>query len=74
MADNIIKGKACKAGMSLHKLTYQALWRILIPQMFAFCQTQYTDLHHDLIKLSMGELKDSSLSLLCGSQQRCGQW
>ena len=41
--------------MSLHKLTYQALRRILIAQMLAFCQTQYCDLHHDLIKLSMGE-------------------
>ena len=41
-ADKILKGKSYKAGMRLHKLTYQAFWRILIPQMLAFRQAQYT--------------------------------
>ena len=41
-ADKILKGESYKAGMRLHKLTYQAFWRILIHQMLAFRQAQYT--------------------------------
>ncbi len=30
-AEKILRGKSCKAVMILHKLTWQALWRIIIP-------------------------------------------
>ena len=41
-ADKVLQGKSYKAAMRMHKLTYQALWRLLVPHMIEFCRTHTT--------------------------------
>ena len=37
-ADNVMSGKAYKRAMRVHKLTLQALWRLLVPLLFKYCE------------------------------------
>ena len=37
-ADNVMSGKAYKRVMRMHKLTLQALWRLLVPLLFKYCE------------------------------------
>ena len=37
-ADKVMSGKAYKRAMRVHKLTLQALWRLLVPLLFKYCE------------------------------------
>jgi hypothetical protein len=54
-AEEILCRMSYKAAMRLHKLTWQALWRILIPQILEFCKQFGRNLYDELTALSNGE-------------------
>ena len=47
-ADKVLNGKDYKAGMRLHKITLQASWRKLLPQMIVFFDQSYPDIFKDI--------------------------
>lgn len=42
-ADTVMNGKAYKRAMHLHKITLQALWRMLVSLLLTFCKTINVD-------------------------------
>ena len=50
-ADKILHGKDFKSGMRLHKITVQAAWCILLPQMMSFIEENNPDMYQDLNSL-----------------------
>ena len=60
-ADKVLRGKSYKTAMRLHKLTYQALWRLLVPQLLEFCREHNYDLHNDLVTLASNTSDDADL-------------
>ena len=60
-ADKVLQGKSYKAAMRFHKLTYQALWRILVPQLLSFCKDHNRALYDTLSTLVSNAVQDSDL-------------
>lgn len=50
-AQKVLNGKAYAKGMRIHKLTYQALWRILLPRFLEFLKTDYYEVYEQLSNL-----------------------
>lgn len=48
----VLSGKAYAKGMRIHKLTYQALWRILMPKFLEFLEQENRDVFDMLSTLS----------------------
>ena len=46
--DKLLKGKDYKAGLRLHRLTWQACWRIILPMFFDYLKDANQDLFNDL--------------------------
>lgn len=44
----VLNGKAYAKGMRIHKLTYQALWRILLPKFLGFLETEYFEIYEKI--------------------------
>lgn len=49
--EHVMSGKAYNKGMRSHKLTFQALWRLLLPELLTFIQTNNAELADELMKL-----------------------
>lgn len=47
-AQKVLNGKAYAKGIRIHKLTYQALWRILLPRFLEFLSTHYKQIYENL--------------------------
>ena len=50
--DKILKGKDYKAGIRLHRITWQAVWQVIMPQFMEHVKATNGDLHTDLCTLS----------------------
>ena len=50
-ADKILHGNDYKAGMRMHKITLQAAWRLLLPQLMVFLEQSYPDMFQDVNSL-----------------------
>ena len=61
-ADKILHGRDFKAGLRLHKITWQAAWRLLMPQLMEYMNESYPDMYEDLQILSSNS--DTILPLL----------
>lgn len=62
-AQKVLNGKAYAKGMRIHKLTYQALWRILLPRFLDFLVIDYYKIYELLLSLP----EDDQLSVIyCG--------
>ena len=48
VANKILMGKDFKAGLITHKITFQAAWKILRPQLMEFIQETNLDLFNDI--------------------------
>ena len=65
--EQVLNGKAYKKGMRVHKLTWQALWRLLMPGFLSFCQEFDGKLHEDITQASNNsEDPDTLITLLKG--------
>ena len=60
-------GNPTITAMRFHKLTYQALWRILVPQMLLFCKDHNRALNDTLNTLVSNAVQDSDLDFLTSS-------
>ena len=49
--EHVLSGKAYKRAMRAHKLTAQALWRMLIPSILRFCEKSNEDLARKIADL-----------------------
>ena len=52
-AENVVNGKSYARGVRAHKLTLQAMWRILIPQLLDFIGDKYGTLKERIIEKSV---------------------
>ena len=49
--EHVMTGKAYNKGMRSHKLSFQALWRLLLPELLTFLRTIDTNLADEIEKL-----------------------
>ena len=54
-ADKILQGRDYKAGLRIHRITWQAAWRLIIPQFLVYLEENHKDLHTDITALSQVE-------------------
>jgi hypothetical protein len=47
-SEHVMNGKAYKRAMRTHKITLQALWKLLLPQLLKFYQTSYQNLYQEI--------------------------
>lgn len=59
-AVKVLNGKSYAKGMRMHKLTYQALWRILMPRFIDFLKTE----HHDIFEQFSNMSDDAKMSMI----------
>ncbi len=50
-ADKVLHGNDLKTGLKIHKISVQAAWRILLPQLMTFLEINNPDMHQDLHSL-----------------------
>ena len=60
----IIQGRDYKAGLRIQRITWQAAWRIILPQFILYLQESHNDLFIDIIISATANTKDSSQTLL----------
>ncbi|XP_068200369.1 uncharacterized protein [Palaemon carinicauda] len=53
--DKILHGRDYKAGLRTHKITWQAAWRILMPQFLEFLNKSHLDIYDDINTTSKAE-------------------
>ena len=53
--DKILHGRDYKAGLRTHKLTWQAAWRILMPQLMEFIKEFHRDIYDDINATSQAD-------------------
>ena len=49
-AENVVNGKSYARGVRAHKLTLQAMWSILMPQLLDFIGNKYGTLKERIIE------------------------
>lgn len=63
-AEQVLAGKSYARGMRAHKLTVQALWRILMPQLQQFIQQEDPQLHSEIQDKSSSDNWQALVTLL----------
>lgn len=71
-ADKALLGKAYNKAMRLHKLSYQALWRILMPLLLLYIEQHDESLSLTLKNITVNAVSDA-LSLLLDSADNFGK-
>ena len=54
-ADKILQGRDYKAGLRTHRITWQAAWRLIIPQFIVYLEENHKDINTDITALSQVE-------------------
>ncbi len=62
-AEHVMTGKDYNKGMRTHKLTFQALWRILLPVLTDYIRSKDLSLTDKLNSLSVDERTDELIEL-----------
>lgn len=70
-AGKVMDGKSYAKGMRAHKLTWQALWRLLLPQLIAYLETKDAEMASSLSKAVEEENHDTLITIL-GSERYHG--
>ena len=68
-AETVMNGKAYKRAMRAHKITLQALWRLLVPLLLKFCKTINVDLALQISRLLSSEQNVNDLITCLKSPQ-----
>ena len=69
-AEQVLAGKSYARGMRTHKLTLQALWRILMPQLLQFIQQEDAQLKDEIENKSSLETLEDLTTLLASPRFR----
>lgn len=69
-AEQVMAGKSYIRGMRSHKLTLQAMWRILLPQLLQYINKEKRELRQEIEDNVQKEDTDALLSLLASKQFR----
>jgi hypothetical protein len=69
-AEQVMAGKSYIRGMRSHKLTLQAMWRILLPQLLQYINEEKRELRQEIEDNVQKEDTDALLSLLASKQFR----
>ncbi len=62
--EHVMTGKAYNKGMRSHKLTFQALWRLLLPELLSFLQMKDANLRDEIEKLTKDDNIDKLTTML----------
>ncbi len=62
--EHVMMGKAYNKGMRSHKLTFQALWRLLLPELLSFLQRKDANLRDEIEKLTKDDNIDKLMTML----------
>ena len=66
-AEQVLAGQAFSRGMRAHKITIQAMWRIIMPQFFIFLRSNSTHLMGQIDEMGDGDI-DQLIAFLEGGQ------
>ena len=66
-AEQVLAGKAFFRGMRAHKITIQAMWRIIMPQFFIFLRSNYSHLMGQIDEMGDGDIQQL-IAVLEGGQ------
>ena len=50
--EKVLQGRDFEGGMRLHRISYQAAWRVIKPQFYEYLKDSNEDLYKDVISLS----------------------
>ena len=54
--EKVLQGKDYEGGMRLHRISYQAGWRVIKPQFYQYLQDNKRELYEDVISLSEAQM------------------
>ena len=63
-AEKVTAGKSYAHEMRAHKITIQAIWRLLLPQLLTYIETEHGDLKKELLQAASSGSTDDLCSLL----------
>ena len=63
-AGKVLQWKNYEKGMRVHKITFQAMWEILMPQLLQFLENHDSELRKEIEKANSEESDESLISLL----------
>ena len=63
-AEQVLAGKSYSRGMRAHKMTLQAMWRILLPQLLLFIEDKNPDLKSKMDEKEGNSTTEDLISLL----------
>jgi hypothetical protein len=63
-AEQVLSGKYYNRGMRAHKITSQALWRLLLPPLLGFLKDSDREIYDEIIAIKTDHVSEPFLTLV----------